>query len=129
LPSLTQGRAALPSDQLRQAAEGFEAIMVRKLLATARAARLTEDTPLTGGGREQFEAMRDETFADITAKSGALGFARNIEASLAQYLPPRAFSGQMKSPDGSENAAIQETRAVDLAQPDREPLSCSGSRG
>jgi flagellar protein FlgJ len=87
-PSLNQGRAALPSDELRKAAEGFEAIMVRKLLATARAARGAEETPLTGGGREQFEAMRDEQFAEIAAKSGALGFARSIEASLAQYLPP-----------------------------------------
>ncbi|MFM7348229.1 MAG: rod-binding protein [Erythrobacter sp.] len=86
MPSLNPERAALQSE-LRKAAEGFEAIMVRKLLATARAARLTEETPLTGGGREQFEAMRDEAIADIAAQSGGFGFARSIEAQLAQYLP------------------------------------------
>ncbi|MBI1402542.1 MAG: flagellar biosynthesis protein FlgJ [Porphyrobacter sp.] len=79
---LTPERAAL-----RKAAEGFEAIMVRKMLATARAASFAEDTPLTGGGLKQFETMRDEQIADIAASSGALGFARSIEASLAQYLP------------------------------------------
>ncbi len=78
---LTPERAAL-----RKAAEGFEAIMVRKMLSTARAATLTEETPLTGGGLQQFQAMRDEHFADIAAQTGALGFARSIEAQLAQYL-------------------------------------------
>ncbi len=71
---------------LRKAAEGFEAIMVRKMLSTARAASLTEETPLTGGGLQQFQTMRDEHFADIAAQTGALGFARSIEAQLAQYL-------------------------------------------
>ncbi|HSJ78327.1 MAG TPA: rod-binding protein [Erythrobacter sp.] len=73
--------------ELRKAAEGFEAIMVRKMLAAARASSLAEETPLTGGGMQQFQTMRDEHFADITARSGTLGFARSIEAQLAQHLP------------------------------------------
>lgn len=73
--------------ELREAAEGFEAIMVRRMLAAARAASLAEDTPLTGGGLKQFEQMRDEHFAEIAAKTGALGFARSIEEQLAQFLP------------------------------------------
>ncbi len=78
--------------ELRKAAEGFEAIMVRKMLETARATSFAEETPLTGGGLKQFQAMRDEHFADIAAKSGAFGFARSIEASLAQYLPVKGDS-------------------------------------
>jgi flagellar protein FlgJ len=77
---------------LRKAAEGFEAMMVRKMLATARAATASEETPLTGGGLQQFQAMRDEHFADIAAQSGAFGFARSIEAQLAQYLSPQGDS-------------------------------------
>jgi len=80
-PALSPERA-----ELRKAAQGFEAIMVRKMLAAARASSLTEETPLTGGGMQQFQAMRDEHFADIAAKSGAFGFARSIEAQLAQHL-------------------------------------------
>mgnify|MGYP002781125453 CR=1 FL=1 len=86
-PALTPEQA-----ELRKAAEGFEAIMVRKMLETARAASLSEETPLTGGGLKQFQAMRDEHFADIAAKAGAFGFARSIEASLAQYLPVKGDS-------------------------------------
>lgn len=86
--------APLPPEQaeLRKAAEGFEAIMVRKMLETARATSFAEETPLSGGGLQQFQAMRDEHFADIAAKAGAFGFARSIEASLAQYLPVKGDS-------------------------------------
>jgi flagellar protein FlgJ len=73
--------------ELRKAAEGFEAIMLRQMLATARASSFAEETPLTGGAMKQYLTMRDEHFADIAAKSGAFGFARSIEASLAQHLP------------------------------------------
>lgn len=88
----TRGSARIPAisperAELRKAAEGFEAIMIRKMLATARAASLAEETPLTGGGMQQFQTMRDEHLADIAASSGAFGFARSIEASLAQHLP------------------------------------------
>jgi flagellar protein FlgJ len=72
--------------ELRKAAEGFEAIMIRRMLETARASTFAEDAPLTGGGLKQFEKMRDEHFADVAASSGAFGFARSIEQQLAQYV-------------------------------------------
>jgi len=75
--------------ELRRAAEGFEAIMLRKMLETARAAFAAEATPLTGGGTQQFTAMRDERLADIAASTGTFGFARSIEAQLAQHLRPQ----------------------------------------
>ena len=72
--------------ELRKAAEGFEAIMIRKMLESARASSFAEETPLTGGGMKQFTQMRDEHFADIAASTGAFGFARSIEAQLSQHL-------------------------------------------
>ena len=77
-----------PEDlELREAAQGFEAIMIRKFLESARASSFAEDTPLTGGGMKQFTQMRDEHFAEIASQSGAFGFARSIEAQLSQHLP------------------------------------------
>lgn len=92
--SAARPEAPLSADRaaLRKAAEGFEAIMVRKMLASARAASFAEETPLTGGGLQQFQTMRDEHFADVAAASGAFGFARSIEAQLAQYLPVQGDS-------------------------------------
>lgn len=72
--------------ELRQAAQGFEAIMIRRMLESARATRFTDDAPLTGGGLDQFEQMRDEQFADIASQSGGFGFARSIEEQLAQFV-------------------------------------------
>lgn len=76
--------------ELRKAAEGFEAIMVRRMLATARAVSFAQDNPLTGSGLGQFQTMRDEHFAEIAASSGAFGFARSLEAQLAQHIDGKA---------------------------------------
>lgn len=87
---ITPVSASQPINQeradLRRAAEGFEAIMIRKLLESARASSFAEDTPLTGGGMNQFRQMRDEHFADIASASGAFGFARSIEEQLSQHI-------------------------------------------
>lgn len=71
---------------LREAAQGFEAIMVRRMLESARAGSFAEDTPLTGGGMKQFQAMRDENLADIASQTGTFGLARSIEQQLSQHL-------------------------------------------
>lgn len=75
---------------LREAAQGFEAIMVRRMLESARASSFVEETPLTGGGLNEFQAMRDEQLAEITSQTGTLGLARSIEAQLSQHLPGKA---------------------------------------
>ncbi|WP_298335317.1 rod-binding protein [uncultured Erythrobacter sp.] len=75
--------------ELRKAAQGFEAIMIRKMLESARETPFTEDAPLTGGGMKQYKTMRDEHFAEIASQSGALGFARSIEEQLAQFVSPK----------------------------------------
>lgn len=77
---------ALVSDRARlgAAARQFEAIFVRQMLSAARAAKPAGDDNLFGGqAMDTFTSMQDEQFAQIAAKSGALGFARSIETQLA----------------------------------------------
>lgn len=71
--------------ELRQAAEAFEAIFVRKLLATARATDFGGEELFGGPGLEQFETMRDEHFADIASQNGTFGLADAIERQLAAF--------------------------------------------
>jgi len=71
--------------ELRRAAQGFEAIFVRRMLESARAAD-HGDGAFGGAGMEQFTAMRDEFLADISAKRGAFGIAASIEAQMAARL-------------------------------------------
>lgn len=90
-PRLSAVDSATPAlsperQELRAAAEGFEAIMIRRMLESARASSFAEDAPLTGGGLKQFQKMRDEHFAEVASQSGAFGFARSIEEQLAQFV-------------------------------------------
>lgn len=69
--------APTPADDraaLRRAAQGFEAIFVRRMLEAARG---------DGEAGDQFAAMRDSALADIAAVCGSFGIAAAIEAQLA----------------------------------------------
>lgn len=76
--------ATTPVDpRLKKAAQGFEAIFVRQMLASARAQNFGDKLWGDDQGRDTFTAMRDDKFADITAQSGTLGLAQQIEHQLA----------------------------------------------
>lgn len=84
--------ALLPPNQatsgtdLKKAAQAFEAIFVRQMLSSARAADFGGDDLFGGPGLEQFEVMRDEHVAEIASTTGALGLAATIEAQLAARM-------------------------------------------
>ena len=83
-PLSLQAKAPSDREKLSQAAQQFEAIFVRQMLASARAAKLGGDEALFGGqGLDTFRQMQDEHFADIAASHGALGFAKALETQLA----------------------------------------------
>lgn len=74
------------TNELREAAEAFEAIFIRQLLASARAANFGGEPLLGGPGLEQFTAMRDEHFADIASQAGAFRLADAIERQLSAFV-------------------------------------------
>ena len=74
-------------EKLAGAAKAFEAIFVRQMLAAARQAGFG-DSLVGGQGLDTFRSMQDSHFADLTAQTGALGLAKQIEAQLARHLPP-----------------------------------------
>lgn len=85
-PAHSLGQPATNRDDLREAAEAFEAIFLRQLLASARAADLGGDDLFGGPGLEQFEAMRDEQFAEIASQQSTFGLADAIERQLAAFI-------------------------------------------
>ncbi|MBH0112135.1 rod-binding protein [Novosphingobium sp. YJ-S2-02] len=80
-PQATEGM------QLHAAAQQFEAIFVRQMLAAARQTSFAPEGPFSGQAIETFRQMRDEQFADVAARSGAFGLASAIEAQLARFVP------------------------------------------
>ncbi len=73
--------------ELREAAQQFEAVLLRQMLASARSTDFGGNDLFGGEGEETFREMRDARFAEVTAQSGQLGFATAIEKQLARFLP------------------------------------------
>ncbi len=71
--------------QLAKAAQQFEAIMVRQMLASARKAGFG-DALLRSSAGDTFREQLDARFADVAAEKGALGLAKQIEAQLAARI-------------------------------------------
>lgn len=72
--------------QLREAAQQFEALLLRQMLSSARNTDFG-GSEVFGQSDDTFREMRDARFAEIAATSGQLGFAAAIERQLARYLP------------------------------------------
>ena len=83
---LSEREAAPLNKELREAAQQFEAILLRQMLASARNTDFGGND-LFGESDDTFREMRDARFAEVTAQSGQLGFAAAIEHQLARFLP------------------------------------------
>ena len=76
--------------RVAEAAQQFEAIFVRQMLAEARKSNFGGDELFGGQGMETFRQMQDERFADIAAKNGSFGIGAMISAQLAPQPSPGA---------------------------------------
>lgn len=88
--AVSQGTGALPAKpdaraKLHAAAQQFEAIFARQMLASARATDFGDDL-FSSQGSQTFRQMQDERFADIAAQRGALGLGAAIEKQLSARL-------------------------------------------
>ena len=87
-PSLTNGpQAPSQREQLRGAAQQFEALLLRQMLASARSTDFGGNDLFGDQKDDTFTEMRDARFADLASQSGQLGFATAIEKQLARFLP------------------------------------------
>ena len=76
-------------ERLATAAQQFEAIFVRQMLAAARKTEFASELS-SGQAMDTFRTMQDENFADIASKTGALGLAVQIEAQLSRQIGKEA---------------------------------------
>lgn len=89
-PTSVLGANAAPvretREDLRAVAQQFEAVLLRQMLASSRNVDFGGND-LFGQSDDTFREMRDARFAEVTAQSGQLGFAAQIERQLAHFLP------------------------------------------
>ncbi len=87
ITSITAASDPQERAELRQAAKGFEAVFVRRMLEAARATDFGGGDVFGGQAMETYGTMRDEYLADIAASTGAFGIAEMIERQLSTRLP------------------------------------------
>lgn len=70
-----------PDPQLRKAAEAFEAVMLRQMMASMRKAKLGEDI-MGSSASDNFREMADARVADSMAALRQFGIADLVEKQL-----------------------------------------------
>lgn len=66
-------------EQLKAAAQQFEAVFLRQMIGSMRQASLVEDDLLSGGrAAEQFRDMSDAKLADSMSQKGSFGIAEML---------------------------------------------------
>jgi flagellar protein FlgJ len=87
-------------EQLRQAAQAFEAVFLRQLIGSMRQARLADD-PFSSRATEQFQEMSDARLADSMSQQGSFGIAEMLLAqfdrSNADLAPETGTAAQLQS--------------------------------
>jgi flagellar protein FlgJ len=79
----TPAAAATPvaKPELKAAAQRFEAVFLREMIATMRKAKLADDI-VGSSATDSFREMADARTADALAKQGAFGIAGLVERQL-----------------------------------------------
>lgn len=73
-------------EQLRQAAQAFEAIFLRQMIGSMRNAQLAEDV-FGSASSEQFRDMGDAQLADSMSRQGSFGIAELLLAQFNRAVP------------------------------------------
>ncbi len=64
-------------DQMRQAAQAFEAVFIRQMIGSMRQARLAEDV-FGSSATDQFRDMGDAQLAETMSRQGSFGIAEML---------------------------------------------------
>jgi flagellar protein FlgJ len=74
-------------EQLRQAAQAFEAIFLRQMIGSMRNAHLAEDV-FGSSSSEQFRDMGDAQLADSMSRQGSFGIAEMLLSQFNRAVAP-----------------------------------------
>ncbi len=80
-PISAPGSAPKPDAELRKAAEAFEAVMLRQMMASMRKAKLGDDI-MGSSATDNFREMADARVADSMAALRQFGIADLVEKQL-----------------------------------------------
>lgn len=87
--------------QLRQAVEGFEAVLIRKWLEVARSASLDPKE----GMMASYESLRDDQLAAMISRQGGVGFVEPMLAQMLRQIENRVDPATLASQGGLTTGA------------------------
>lgn len=88
--------------ELRKAAQAFEAVFLRQMIGSMRAASFGDDI-FGSQATEQFREMSDARLADSMAEKGALGIADMLISQLGTRLNSTPTKTAIDTPKGVPN--------------------------
>jgi flagellar protein FlgJ len=97
---------AARTQELRQAAQAFEAVFIRQLIGSMRSAKLADDM-FGSQATEQFRDMADARLADSMSQQGTFGIADLLTAQFERHRsvqPPQATAGNGDDTAGGQAA-------------------------
>jgi flagellar protein FlgJ len=114
----TQATSKNPLDQLKSAAQGFEAVFARQMIKSMRSASLG-DGLLDSDSSKQFQDISDSNLADDMAKKGSFGIAEmlvkqfkgHVAAGAAQAGDAAKVSNAIKGADAASAADAAQVKS------------------
>ena len=89
LEQLAGNRQVPEADKLKEICRQFEAVLLREILRNAQKTVIASDLTEESTARSIYQDLVTEQMADGISRSGAVGFARSLEAQFArQALTP-----------------------------------------
>ena len=91
--------------ELRQAAQAFEAVFIRQLIGSMRNARLADEM-FGSQATEQFRDMADARLADSMSQQGTFGIAEMLTAQFERHRSvqqTQSGAAPGAAPDGNAN--------------------------
>ena len=97
--------------ELRQAAQAFEAVFVRQLLGSMRSAKLADDM-FSSQATDQFRDMADARLADSMSQRGTFGIADMLVAQFERHRSVQQSQAGAGANAGASPAATPDPNEV-----------------
>jgi len=97
--------------ELRQAAQAFEAVFVRQLLGSMRSAKLADDM-FGSQATDQFRDMADARLADTMSQRGTFGIADMLVAQFERHRSVQQPQAATSAQAGATPAATRDPDEV-----------------
>lgn len=97
-PPISVDRDPRVTDEMREAADGIEAMFTGEMLKAMRKTVETSEYSLQNSASEIYQSLLDQEYAQIAANKNALGLSEQIIEYWLRSMPEPQYNGERTSP-------------------------------